>query len=111
MGPGLRQTRWRTSFGHEYGAGEAKSYLDDMAQKYASNAGIDLSSGPAAGDSSGGGMMMDPAAIEELTKDQKHLFKQQLELFARYLKMDLRDGDTAAIVSKENEAALQAQLD
>ncbi|KAF2488038.1 fatty acid synthase subunit alpha [Neohortaea acidophila] len=91
---------------------DAKSYLDDMAQKYASQAGINLSSGPAAGEgAAAGGMMMDPAALEALTKDQKALFKQQLELLARYLKMDLRAGDKAAVASKENEAALQAQLD
>lgn len=92
---------------------DAKSFLDDVAQKYASQAGISLSSGPAGGDggATGGGMMMDPAAIDALTKDQKALFKQQLELFARYLKIDLRSGDKAAVTSKQNEAALQAQLD
>ena len=92
---------------------EAKSWLDDVSQKYASQAGINLSSGPAGGDAGAGagGMMMDPAAIDALTKDQRQLFKQQLELFARYLKMDLRAGDKAAIVSKQNETALQAQLD
>ena len=91
---------------------DAKSFLDDVSQKYASQAGIDLSSGPAAGAGGGeGGMMMDPAAIDALTKDQKALFKQQLELFARYLKIDLRAGDKAAVASKNNETALQAQLD
>lgn len=92
---------------------DGKAWLDDVTQKYASAAGISLSSGPAAGDggAGGGGMMMDPAAIEALTKDQKALFKQQLELFARYLKMDLRAGDKAAVAGKENQAALQAQLD
>ena len=92
---------------------DAKAFLDDVSQKYASQAGISLSSGPAGGDAGAGagGMMMDPAAIDALTKDQRQLFKQQLELFARYLKMDLRAGDKAAIVSKQNEAALQAQLD
>jgi len=92
---------------------DGKAWLDDITQKYATQAGISLSSGPAGGDAgaAGGGMMMDPAAIEALTKDQKALFKQQLELFARYLKMDLRAGDKAAIVGKQNEAALQAQLD
>ena len=92
---------------------DAKAWIDDVTQKYASLAGVNLSSGPAAGGdgAAGGGMMMDPAAIEALTKDQKALFKQQLELFARYLKMDLRAGDKAAIAGKENEAVLQAQLD
>lgn len=92
---------------------DGKAWLDDVTQKYASAAGINLSSGPAAGEggAAGGGMMMDPAALDALTKDQKALFKQQLELFARYLKMDLRAGDKAAIAGKANETALQAQLD
>ena len=92
---------------------DAKTFLDDVAQKYATAAGINLSSaaaGPAAG-GAGGGMMMDPAAIDALTKDQRTLFKQQLELFARYLKMDLRAGDKAALGQTESNKALQAQLD
>ncbi|KAK5199045.1 beta subunit of fatty acid synthetase [Exophiala xenobiotica] len=93
---------------------DAKAYLGDVAQKYASIAGISLSSasaGGAAAGAAGAGMMMDPAAIDALTKDQRALFKQQLELFARYLKMDLRSGDKAFIGSQENNKALQAQLD
>ncbi|KAK5458517.1 beta subunit of fatty acid synthetase [Exophiala xenobiotica] len=93
---------------------DAKAYLGDVAQKYASVAGISLSSasaGGAAAGAAGAGMMMDPAAIDALTKDQRALFKQQLELFARYLKMDLRSGDKAFIGSQENNKALQAQLD
>lgn len=93
---------------------DAKAYLDDVAQKYASTAGINLSSAAAAGGGAGGagaGMMMDPAAIDALTKDQRALFKQQLELLARYLKMDLRAGDKAFVGSQEANKALQAQLD
>ena len=93
---------------------DAKSYLDDVAQKYASAAGISLSTasaGGAGGGGAGAGMMMDPAAIDALTKDQRALFKQQLELFARYLKMDLRAGDKAFAGSQESNKALQAQLD
>ncbi|PKS09122.1 hypothetical protein jhhlp_003736 [Lomentospora prolificans] len=92
---------------------EAKAFLDDVSQKYAANAGISLSTtaaaGPAAG--AGQGMMMDPAAIDALTKDQRALFKQQLELFARYLKMDLKAGEKAHINSQQSEKVLQAQLD
>ncbi|KAF4553622.1 Fatty acid synthase subunit alpha [Elsinoe fawcettii] len=92
---------------------DAKAWLDTTAQTYASQAGINLSSAPSGGDSgaAGGGMMMDPAALDALTKDQKALFKQQLEAFARYLQLDLRAGDKAAIASQENAAVLQAQLD
>jgi len=93
--------------------GDAKAYLDDTANKYASVAGISLSTSSAGGDAggAGGGMMMDPAAIDALTKDQRALFKQQLELFARYLKMDLRAGDRAFVGSQESQKVLQAQLD
>jgi fatty acid synthase subunit alpha len=92
---------------------DAKAFLDDVSQKYAANAGISLSTPAAGGDAggSGGGMMMDPAAIDALTKDQRALFKQQLELFARYLKMDLRAGDKAFIGAQQTQSALQAQLD
>ena len=92
--------------------GDAKSFLDDVANKYAATAGITLSSASAGGDAgAAGGMMMDPAAIDALTKDQKTLFQQQLELFARYLKMDLRAGDKAYLGSQESQKVLQAQLD
>jgi fatty acid synthase subunit alpha len=92
---------------------DAKAFLDSATQKYADISGVNLSSaaatGPAAG--AGAGMMMDPAAIDALTKDQRALFKQQLELLARYLKMDLRAGDKAFINSQKSEGILQAQLD
>ncbi|KAL7270275.1 3-oxoacyl-[acyl-carrier-protein] synthase [Rhizina undulata] len=96
------------------GEGDAKAFLDDVTSKYAISVGISLSApaagaaGPAGG---AGGMMMDPAAIEALTKDQKTLFKQQLELLARYLKTDLRSGDKNAVSMQENNKVLQAQLD
>ncbi|KAB5545958.1 hypothetical protein GE09DRAFT_1133130 [Coniochaeta sp. 2T2.1] len=92
---------------------DAKAFLDDVANKYAANAGISLATvaaaGPAGG--AGGGMMMDPAAIDALTKDQRALFKQQLELLARYLKLDLRAGDKALQTSVESSKVLQGQLD
>ena len=123
------ETRWGLGPGRQDGAllfaltmepasrlgseNDAKAFLDDVSNKYASNAGISLSSPAAGGDAgaAGGGMMMDPAAIDALTKDQRALFKQQLELFARYLKIDLRSGDKAFVGSQESNNALQAQLD
>ncbi|KAH7327941.1 fatty acid synthase subunit alpha [Stachybotrys elegans] len=123
------ETRWGLGSGRQDGAlllaitmepparlgseADAKAFLDDVSQKYAANAGITLSSASASGGGGGaaGGMMMDPAAIDALTKDQRALFKQQLELFARYLKMDLRAGDKSYINSQKTEKVLQAQLD
>ena len=94
---------------------DAKAFLDDIANKYAASAGISLSTS-SGGDGGGagagaGGMLMDPAAIDALTKDQRALFKQQLEVIARYLQMDLRAGDKAFITSQETQKTLQAQLD
>ncbi|KAM5377854.1 hypothetical protein AU210_002892 [Fusarium oxysporum f. sp. radicis-cucumerinum] len=93
--------------------GDAKAFFDSVANKYATNAGISLSTATAAGPAGGssGGMMMDPAAIDALTKDQRALFKQQLELLARYLKIDLREGEKAHLNSQKSEKVLQAQLD
>ncbi|PYI32058.1 putative fatty acid synthase alpha subunit FasA [Aspergillus indologenus CBS 114.80] len=92
---------------------DAKGYLDDVTNKYAASAGINLSAPTTGGDggAGAGGMLMDPAAIDALTKDQRALFKQQLELIARYLKMDLRAGQKAFINSQETQKTLQAQLD
>jgi fatty acid synthase subunit alpha, fungi type len=92
---------------------DAKAFLDSVSNQYAVAAGINLSTPAARGDAgaSGGGMMMDPGAIDALTKDQRALFKQQLELFARYLKLDLRAGDKAFVGSQESQKVLQAQLD
>lgn len=93
---------------------DAKAWLDEVSNKYASHAGISLSSAPAGGSggaAAGGGMMMDPAALDALTKDQKVFVQQQLELSARYLKMDLRAGDKAALLATANSNALQAQID
>jgi fatty acid synthase subunit alpha len=92
---------------------DGKAFLDEQANKYAGIAGVNLSAPTAAGGDggAGGGMMMDPAALDALTKDQRQLFKQQLELFARYLKMDLRAGDKAFLGGQKAQSALQAQLD
>lgn len=92
--------------------GEAKAFFDEVANKYASSTGITLSSGGSGGSQDGsGGAVIDSAAFEELTKDQKYLVQQQLELFARYLKVDLRDGDKQFAAQKEATAVLQTELD
>ncbi|RKF59343.1 Fatty acid synthase subunit alpha [Erysiphe neolycopersici] len=92
---------------------EAKAFFDDVSQNYATLSGISLSSPTAYSDAAaaGAGMMMDPAAIEALTKDQRALFKQQLELYARYLQIDLRSGEKSFINSKQSTLILQQQLD
>ncbi|SCU99033.1 LAFA_0G21572g1_1 [Lachancea sp. 'fantastica'] len=95
--------------------GDAKQFLDASAQKYAAMSGLDLSAATAsaAGGAAGGagGATIDAAAFEELTKDQKVLARQQLEVLARYLKMDLNSGEKKYLQEKTTTEQLQAQLD
>lgn len=94
--------------------GEAKGFLDAAAQKYASKAGISLaaaSSGAGAAAGGAGGATIDAAAFEELTKDNKVLARQQLQVLARYLKMDLNKASKIADQQKDTLRGLQDQLD
>lgn len=96
---------------------DAKSFLDEQAQKYASISGINLASaaaasaGGAGAGAAGGGATIDAAALEDLTKDNKILARQQLEVLARYLKMDLDNGERKYLKEKSTVGELQAQLD
>ncbi|KAK9347028.1 3-oxoacyl-reductase [Lipomyces starkeyi] len=93
---------------------DAKKYLDEVAAKYASFAGISLSSGggdAGAGGAGGGAIAIDSAAFEELTKDQTHLVRQQMELFAKYLKVDLRAGDKLFVDEVDASSELRKELD
>ncbi|EAZ62811.2 Fatty acid synthase subunit alpha Includes: Acyl carrier 3-oxoacyl-[acyl-carrier-protein] reductase (Beta-ketoacyl reductase) 3-oxoacyl-[acyl-carrier-protein] synthase (Beta-ketoacyl synthase) [Scheffersomyces stipitis CBS 6054] len=93
---------------------EAKSFLDSMATKYAGIAGISLSSGASGAGSGGagaGGAVVDSAALDALTAENKKLAKQQLEVLARYLQVDLNKGAKSFIKEKEATAVLQKELD
>lgn len=91
---------------------EAKEFLDSMASKYASIAGISLSSSSAgAGGNSAGGAVVDSAALDALSSENRKLAKQQLEVLARYLQVDLNKGGRSFIKEKEASAVLQKQLD
>ncbi|CDK29759.1 unnamed protein product [Kuraishia capsulata CBS 1993] len=91
---------------------EAKAFLDSCAQKYASIAGISLTQVSAGGSAGGaGGAVVDSAALEEITKENKQMARQQLEVLARYLNLDLKKGDKSLIKEKEASQVLQAELD
>ncbi|KAK6202335.1 fatty acid synthase subunit alpha [Scheffersomyces amazonensis] len=92
---------------------DAKAFLDSVANKYASTAGISLSSAAAAGGSAGGagGAVIDSAALDALTAENKKLAKQQLETLARYLQVDLNKGAKSFIKEKEASVVLQQELD
>ncbi|KAK9464499.1 3-oxoacyl-reductase [Lipomyces arxii] len=92
---------------------DAKRYLDEVVQKYASVAGVTLSSGAADSGAGGGGgaIAIDSAAFDALTKDQTHLVRQQMELFAKYLKVDLRAGDKLFVDELDSSSDLRKELD
>lgn len=92
---------------------DAKEFLDTVANKYAGIAGISLSTASASGGSSGGagGAVIDSAALDAVTAENKRLAKQQLEVLARYLQVDLNEGAKAHIKEKEATAVLQKELD
>ncbi|ODV78590.1 uncharacterized protein CANTADRAFT_6949 [Suhomyces tanzawaensis NRRL Y-17324] len=93
---------------------EAKLFLDTAANKYATIAGISLASesaGAGAGAGGAGGAVVDSAALDALTAENKKLAKQQLEVLARYLQVDLNKGAKSFIKEKEASAVLQKELD
>lgn len=94
------------------GESDAKSFLDTVAQKYASKAGISLDS-PLSDSASGGGTSvgLDPAQFALLTKNQTDLAKGQLDLYARFLKLDLKSGERKYLTEVASTAALQSQID
>lgn len=92
--------------------GDAKAYLDALTQKYAAKAGVSLATAASGGSGAGaGGAVVDSAALEEITKENKAVARQQLEVLARYLKIDLTKGDRSLIKQKEATEVLQAELD
>ncbi|KAI0464498.1 3-oxoacyl-[acyl-carrier-protein] synthase [Komagataella kurtzmanii] len=118
LGPGRQDSVLLVALVNEPGArlssdGEAKEFLDSCAQKYASGAGITLAQAAAggAGSSGAGGAVIDAEAFEELTKDNRVLARQQLEVLARYLKYDLTKGEKSLVKEKEASSLLQQELD
>ncbi|KAG7192262.1 3-oxoacyl-[acyl-carrier-protein] synthase [Scheffersomyces spartinae] len=93
---------------------DAKAFLDTNAQKYATISGISLSSASAgAGGAAGGagGAVVDSAALDAMTAENKNLARQQLETLARYLQIDLNKGEKSFIKEKDALAVLQKELD
>lgn len=90
---------------------EAKEFFDAIVKSYAAAEGIDVSSATATAATGGGGGVIDAAALEEVTKDQRQLAKQQLELLANYLRVDLRSGDKKNAAQVKATEVLQKELD
>ena len=92
---------------------DAKGFLDSMAQKHAGMAGISLASADSGsgGGEGAGGAVIDSAALDAITSENKVLAKQQLETLARYLKVDLNKGSKSLIKEREATDVLQKELD
>ncbi|KAI9848833.1 MAG: 3-oxoacyl-[acyl-carrier-protein] synthase [Sclerophora amabilis] len=91
---------------------EAKIFWDSIVQTYISDAGLTLS-GPAenAKTELTSEARVDPQALEFLRKDQKALYWEKLQLYARHLDIDLHASDNTIIGLKENMANLQEEID
>ncbi|KAI9314935.1 fatty acid synthase [Dichotomocladium elegans] len=91
---------------------DAKAWLDTVAQAYAKKAGISLSSGGGgAAGAMGGAVMFNSEELDALKAKQDALIYQQLNLYARYLQKDLREGHKKYESEKTTTAKLQAELD
>lgn len=90
---------------------DAKQFLDTVATKYASAAGISLSAAESSSGGGAGGAVVDSAALEALTAENRTLAKHQLEVLARYLKVDLQKGEKSFIKEKAAANVLQQELD
>lgn len=88
----------------------ANAYFDDMVQKYATVVGLSLDA-PQAKQASGRRVEIDSEALQALTKDYRDLSKKKLELYAKYLKVDLRAGEKAHALAQQTVTDLQSQLD
>ncbi|KIR78245.1 fatty acid synthase subunit beta, fungi type [Cryptococcus gattii EJB2] len=93
---------------------EAKAFLDQLAQSYASYSGISLSSGAAAGGAggaAGGGAVMNSEEFDKFVLKQEEHAKREIELLSRYLGKDPREGEKKADEEKATAEELQAKLD
>ncbi len=91
---------------------EAKSWLDGVVAVYAQRSGISLSSGAAAGGAGGaGGAVINSEEFLKFQSDQNTFATQQVDLWMRYLKRDVRAGEIKYDAEKANSEQLQSRLD
>ena len=92
---------------------EAKAFFDAATTEYSLQAGIDLTAGTADGNDEGHepSAVIDSAALEAFTSDQRKLNVRQLEVLAAHLKTDLRGPQRALLESHSAQETKQAQID
>ena len=93
---------------------EAKTFLDQLTQSYASYSGISLST-PGAGGTGGGagagGAVMNSEEFNAFVLKQEIHAQREIELLSRYLGKDVREGEKKADLQKASAEELQAKLD
>ena len=91
----------------------AKAFFDSVVAAYSLQTGVDLAAlaGKGAAVSSRSNVVLDSAAIEAATKDQRNLSARQLELLAAHLKVDFRAADKALLMAQKTQNDIQARLD
>ncbi|CAO3634037.1 unnamed protein product [Cunninghamella blakesleeana] len=93
---------------------EAKSWLDSVTQAYAKKAGVTITAGGSGGSAGAGGAavaMINSEEFDALKAKQDSLIYQQLNLYAKYLQRDIRDGHKLYEQEKTTTLKLQAELD
>ncbi|KAJ1905625.1 fatty acid synthase alpha subunit Lsd1, partial [Coemansia sp. IMI 209127] len=93
---------------------DAKAWLDSVAQAYAKKTGISYSSAGSGGAGGAGGAavaVVNSEAFDKAQREQKRMVTQQLEVLARYLGIDLREGERSFEASKVENGLLQAEVD
>lgn len=93
---------------------EAKAFLDQLAQSYASYSGISLSapgSGGGGGGGGAGGAVMNSEEFDAFVLKQEVHAQREIELLSRYLAKDVRAGEKKADKEKASVEELQAKLD
>ncbi|KAJ3106179.1 3-oxoacyl-[acyl-carrier-protein] synthase [Phlyctochytrium bullatum] len=93
--------------------GEAKAWLDATAKSYAQKVGITLGGGTAAAGSSSQGAVAvinsEEFNLQKLKTD--YMIRSQLELFAKYLDIDLLETARVAANEREGRELLQKEID
>ncbi|KAJ2859979.1 fatty acid synthase alpha subunit Lsd1 [Coemansia aciculifera] len=92
---------------------EAKSWLGTVAQAYAAKTGISYSTITSAGSSSGqtGAPVISSAEMEKMQQKQHEHIRQQIQVLARYVGMDLREGARLVEDGQAKAAKMQTKLD
>ncbi|KAJ2698689.1 fatty acid synthase alpha subunit Lsd1, partial [Coemansia sp. IMI 209128] len=95
------------------GDAEAKAWLGTVAEAYAEKTGVSYAVSSAGGGSSGqaGTPAISNAAMDKMQQKQHEHIRQQIQVLAHYVGMDLREGTRLAQSERANTSNLQAKLD